>query len=59
MVKNLNITGKFDVGKQNIMKKEKPTFGPGAEGRLRQREGLSNNFVQPVAEGRMRIQEQR
>lgn len=59
MEKNLNITGKFNVKPQNVKKTEAPTYGPGAEGRMRLNEGLTKNFVQPVTEGRMRFQENR
>lgn len=59
MAKNLNLTGKFNVSKQHNKKAEIPTYGLGAEARMRQTEGSSGNFVQPVAEGRMRVQEQR
>lgn len=59
MEKNLNITGKFVVGAQHVKKPDAPTYGPGAEARLRLSEGSAKNFVQPVAEGRMRLQENR
>lgn len=59
MEKNLNITGKLAVGAQNVKKTEVPSYGPGAEARLRLSEGSTKNFVQPVAEGRMRFQENR
>lgn len=57
--KNLNIKGKIQIDKQNVKKIEKPTQVSATEARLRQTEGRSSNFVQPVAEGRMRMQENR